>query len=85
MYHTNRIDLVIEKIKLAISVQITIVNRREIKVRYFVNKSFLTEMRIVMFVIVKGAIIYLKLISPMIRNCGKWSDVLVTRFPLGAL
>ena len=58
MHLTNKIDLVIEKIKLAISVQITIVNRREIKVRYFVNKSFLTEMRIVMFVIVKGGIIY---------------------------
>ena len=31
IYLANRIDLVIEKIKLAISVQITIVNRREIK------------------------------------------------------
>ena len=62
---TNRIDLVIEKIKLAISVQITIVNRREIKVRYFMNKSFLTEMRIVMFVIVtvKCGIIYFKTFS----------------------
>ena len=60
---TNRIDLVIEKIKLAISVQITIVNRREIKVRYFINKSFLTETRIVMFVIVKGGIIYFKVFN----------------------
>ena len=63
MYLTNKIDLVIEKIKLAISVQITISNRREIMVRYFVNKSFLTEMRIVMFVIVKGGIIYFKIFN----------------------
>ena len=57
MYLTNRIDLVIEKIKLAISVQITIVNRSEIKVGYFINESFLTEMRIVTFLIVRGDII----------------------------
>ena len=63
MYLTNRIDLVIEKIKLAISVQITIVNRSEIKVRYFTNKSFLTEMRIVMFLIARGDIIYFKIFS----------------------
>ena len=47
MLLANRIDLVTEKIKLTISVQITIVNRREIKVRYFINKRFLTEIRIV--------------------------------------
>ena len=65
MYLINRIDLVIEKIKLAISVQITIiiVNRREIKVRYFINESFLTEIRIVMFVIVRGGIIYFKIFN----------------------
>ena len=50
MFLANRIDLVIEKIKLTISVQITIVNEKEIKVRYFINKRLLTEMRIVMFV-----------------------------------
>ena len=63
MYLTKRIDLVIEKMKRAISVQITIVNRREIKVRYFINKSFLTEMRIVMCVIVNGVIIYFKIFN----------------------
>ena len=63
MYLTKRIDLVIEKIKRAISVQITIVNRREIKVRYFINKSFLTKMRIVMCVIVNGVIIYFKIFN----------------------
>ena len=63
MHLTKRIDLVIEKIKRAISVQITIVNRREIKVRYFINKSFLTEMRIVMCVIVNGVIIYFKIFN----------------------
>ena len=63
MYLTKRIDLVIEKIKRAISVQITIVNRREIKVRYFINKSLLTEMRIVMCVIVNGVIIYFKIFN----------------------
>ena len=31
--------------------------------RYFINKSFLTEMRIVMFVIVKGGIIYFKIFN----------------------
>ena len=51
VFLANRVDLVIEKIKLSIKVQITIVNKREIKVRYFINKSFLAEMRIVMFVI----------------------------------
>lgn len=63
MYLTNRIDLVIEMIKLTITVQITVVNRSEIKVRYFTNKSFLTEMRIVMFLIVRGDIIYFKIFS----------------------
>ena len=63
MHLTKRIDLVIETIKRAISVQITIVNRREIKVRYFINKSFLTEMRIVMCVIVNGVIIYFKIFN----------------------
>ena len=61
MYLANRIDLVIEKIKHAIRFQITTVNSREIKVRYFINKSFLAEMRIVMFVTVKGGIIYFKI------------------------
>ena len=41
--------------------------------RYFINKSFLTEMRIVMFVIVKGGIINFKVFNDqklweMIRN-----------------
>ena len=75
MYLANRIDLVIDKIKLAISVQITTVNRREIKVKYFINKSFLTEMRMVMFVIVKEGIIYFKIFNyqklwEMVRYCG---------------
>ena len=43
--------------------------------RYFINKSFLTEMRIVMFVIVKGGIINFKVFNDqklweMIRNLG---------------
>ena len=64
MHLTNRIDLVTEKIKLAISVQITTANRREIKVRYFVNKSFLSEIRIAMLVTpVKSGIIYFKIFN----------------------
>ena len=52
MFLANRIDLVIRKVKLTISVQITIGNGRENKMRYFINKRFLTEIRIVMFVVV---------------------------------
>ena len=59
----NRVDLIIEKIKLTTGVQITIVDSREIQLRYFLDKDILTEVRsrIVMLVIAKGGIIYFEI------------------------
>ena len=65
MFLGNRVDLVKENVKLTISVQITIVKGREIKVRYFIKNRFLTEMRIVMFVIVQGGIINFKVLGQL--------------------
>ena len=65
MFLGNRVDLVKENVKLTISVQITIVKGREIKVRYFIKNPFLTEMRIVMFVIVQGGIINFKVLGQL--------------------
>ena len=79
----DRVNLIVEKIKLAISAQIAIMNRRETKVRYLVNKGFFTEMRIVMSVIDKGDIINFKIFNDQ----KPWEMVRYfdTKFPLRAL
>lgn len=61
----NRVDLIIEKIKLTTGVQITTVDSREIQLRYFLDKDILTEVRsrivTVMLVMAKGGIIYFEI------------------------
>ena len=57
----DRVDLAMKKIKLIISSEITIIDRGEIQLSYFLDKHLFTEMRVVLFEIVEGSVIYFKI------------------------